>query len=120
MIFMKKMLLGILLVASIAIVLFYIILFPPFPLVPEIGRDLKSSLGAPGNEFENRVKERFRDPVLESLLVKDLIDQGFKVFDSQAFFEKTRFPCRLVWRTFWSESAGYATSINAVHSKVCL
>lgn len=101
----------------IVIVAFYLLLYPPVPIVPEIGRNLPS-----GFEFSERVKKAFPPNTNESVLIKELEEQGFIRGKNrkEAIFSKVNFTCELRWRIRWESSQGLVTKIDGFYGGICL
>lgn len=93
---------------------------PPFPRVPEIGRDLPSNFERAEQVFSQRVSEAFPPGTPEAVVASTLEEQGFEIDGDVARFNKSRFPCALEWRVFWSVEDGVITDISALYGAVCL
>ncbi|MEJ6405163.1 hypothetical protein [Yoonia sp. 2307UL14-13] len=96
----------------------YLLLFPPFPRVPEFGRGLPSQTATAA--FQERLRVAFPLPMTRNEIASGLIAQGFDVSKDVATFEKTRFPCTLIWRIWWETEGEAVTDISAMHGSRCL
>lgn len=98
----------------------YFLLFPPFPRIPELGRGLPSQTAS--ETFEERVRAALPLPAKRDDVVSRLAAEGFDV-DAEgeaAQFEKTRFPCTLIWQIWWETDGDFVTEISAMHGSRCL
>lgn len=100
----------------------YLLLFPPLPFPPEIGRGLPSAFSDADKEFARRVAIQFPMPITEAELAARLEDQEFTVDlkNGNAHFEKTRFPCTLIWRVYWKTLNGSASDLGSKYGGSCL
>jgi len=107
---------------SLLFLLLYLMLFSPFPLVPEIGRDLPPKYSEGRSVFLERVKNHFPVQSNEADMIHKLEDQGFTVNSKtkEAYFSKSRFPCQLNWRISWLSEGGLITSVDASYGSACL
>lgn len=119
---LKKALLRGLFFFALVISAGYLLLFPPLPLPPEIGRDLPNNFSEAKQQFERRVKAEFQLPISEGELTSRLEAQGFTVITDNNFavFEKPRFLCTLVWRVHWETQDVIVSSLSTVYGGICV
>lgn len=100
----------------------YLLLLPPLPIPPEIGRGLPGNFAEADDEFERRVSAEFTLPMAETELMARLSKQGFTIHSDNhyAAFEKVRFPCTLVWRVHWETVDGRMGNLTSKYGGVCL
>jgi len=104
----------------VAGLLAYNALFPPVLTPPPIGRDLPAGFRVAEQVFQQRVEEQFNTGMRTSDLITELERQGFVISENIAQFEKSAFPCMLVWAIYWDDENGTATNLGAVYSGLCL
>jgi hypothetical protein len=113
-------------IAGVAITLLvtvYFFLFPPLPVVPELGRGLSPTFSRANDEFAQRIARAFPAGTQEEVVIKKLKDQGFKVSSAgrSAQFTKSRFPCELHWSIRWEVSEDRTIRrIEAKYGGACL
>ncbi len=100
----------------------YLLLFPPLPLPPEIARKLPGNFAEADEEFGRRVSAAFPLPLSVDELTARLSEQGFLVDDANSYakFEKSGFPCTLVWRVHWEATDGSINKLASRFGGVCL
>lgn len=137
---LKKILLGAFLAFVAIAIAGYLLLFPPYPFPPEIGRNLPAVFTEADLEFQQRLSDRYPLPVKESELLLDLEKQGFETVDiretglfklvekggqydlpdKMVSFEKQAFPCTLVWSVKWWATGDTVTRIDGKFYGICL
>jgi len=94
------------------------------PTLPELARDLPSGSWETADlAFKQRVRSRFSVGEPAQDVLRALEAQGFKLAsdNKSASFDQPGFPCRLVWRVFWtSDTAGNIRRIDGVFAGICL
>ena len=103
-------------------VLAYNALFSPFIQPPHIGQDLPSNFQAADQEFKQRVEDQLNTGMSVEKLLAELEQQGFNISETSqyALFEKSQFPCTLIWRIHWDDDSGTATNLTAIYGGSCL
>jgi hypothetical protein len=110
-------------VAITLLVTVYFFLFPPLPVVPELGRGLSPTFSRANDEFVQRIARAFPVGTQEEVVIKTLKDQGFKVSSARrsAQFTKSSFPCELQWYVRWDVSEDRTIrKIEARYGGACL
>jgi hypothetical protein len=97
-------------------------MYPPFPFIPEIGRNLPSDYTKAENIFVERVKNTFPVQTKEAYVIHSLEEQGFLINHNtkEAYFSKSVFPCLLTWKINWSSESDSITRIDAMFRGSCL
>jgi hypothetical protein len=100
----------------------YFLLFPPLPIPPEIARGLPSNFVEADREFSRRVSTTFRLPLRVNELTARLGEQGFvvNVETGNALFEKSKFPCTLVWMIHWEAVDDTVSGLASQYGGRCL
>ena len=100
----------------------YLTLSPPFPFVPEIGRNLPSNFEEAEKVFIERVRSTFPIQTKETYIIHNLEEQGFQVNlkTKVAYFSKSTVACLLEWRINWSSKKDSITKIDARFRGSCL
>ncbi|UUV05580.1 hypothetical protein [Ruegeria sp. YS9] len=80
---MRKFIVTVCALVLIIVIGMHLLLFTPFRLPPEIGRELPSSFSEADKEFARRIATEFRLPLNERELVRNLKQKGFSVFDEK-------------------------------------
>ncbi len=104
-------------------VIIYLILSPPLPLIPEIGRDLQKSGFLPEIVFSERIKKALPLTTPEEIVIVELENQGFKIRKNEkiAYFSKYKFPCKYTWSIWWeTDDKMLIKKIDASYSTSCL
>ena len=100
----------------------YLLLFPPLPLPPEIGRGLSRNFSDADQEFKRRVTSEFPLPMNVQDLVLQLARQGFTIDikNQYAVFKKGSFPCTLTWRVYWEAENDTVNNLSSKYGGTCL
>ena len=100
----------------------YLLLFPPLPIPPQIASGLPSNFAEADEEFGRRVFAAFPLPLAVDHLTARLSEQGFSVNTeaNYAIFEKSKFPCTLIWRIHWESEDDSVSEITSKYGGACL
>ncbi len=105
------------------VIIVFLILSSPLPLIPEIGRDLQQSGYLPEIVFSERIKKAFPLTTPEEIVVVELENQGFKIRKNEkiAYFSKSKFPCKYTWSVWWkTDDKMLIKKIDASYGTSCL
>ncbi|CUJ84331.1 hypothetical protein RUE5091_00209 [Ruegeria denitrificans] len=94
----------------------------PEPKLPELARDLSPNFEEGQEQFRARVADAIEVPLPEGELIELLIEQGFRLSESDrmAGVTRSRFPCQLHWRIRWNAQAGIVHEVAANYGSACL
>ena len=120
----KRIAVGVGCIMLIIVAFGYNALFSPFVRPPPIGRDLPSNFRAADEEFQSRVSEQLLGKDIAEIR-SQLTEQGFEITDNVegrtfARFEKSSFPCTLVWNIHWEEQNGSVVDLKSLYGGICL
>lgn len=101
----------------------YLLLLPPLPILPDLAKNTPWSLDEGRKEFSSRVLKKFPIGTDEALLIKSLKQQNFTVDENikKAWFSKGKFTCMLRWSVDWEVNASDKIKIiNTIYDMSCL